>query len=160
MNDEETILLTEVGYRKLEAELHELSTVRRPEVAEQIRNSKEHGEFSDDNSEFENAKLDQAMVEGRINELRQMLALATIVHPDAIPTDYVGIGSIVTVKDIDNNTSFDLVVVGLLEADPDNDRISHQAPVGEALFGREVGEIVEVVVPAGKLNYQIEAIRK
>lgn len=160
MQDEEAIYLTEEGLRKIEAELHQLSTVRRSEVSERIRNSREHGEFADDNSEFEEAKFDQAIVEGRIQDLRNILSVATVVRPEDIPTDRVGIGSVVTVKDMGRKSTFDLTLVGSLEADPDNDRISNASPIGEALFGCRIGEVVEVEVPAGKAKYKIEKIRK
>lgn len=160
MQEEDALFLTEEGYHKIEADLHEMSTVRRHEVAERIRDSREHGEFGDDNSEFEDAKFDQAMLEARIQELRQILAIATVIRPEDIPTNVVGVGSIVTVKDLDHNDSFDLILVGPMEADPDNDKISHQSPVGEALYGSKVGDTVEVEVPAGKVRYQVKKIRK
>lgn len=160
MHDDDVLYLTEEGAQRIEAELQQLSTVRRQEVAERIRESKQHGEFGDDNSEFEDAKQEQAYVETRIAEIRQILAVATVVKPEDVPTDVVGVGSVVTVQDLDRGEAFDLKLVGPLEVDPDNDQISYQSPVGDALYGCKVGDTIEVEVPVGKARYQVQSIRR
>jgi transcription elongation factor GreA len=159
MTTEHQIALTPRGYDKIEKELERLRTVDRKEVADRIRDSKQFGEFSE-NAEYEDAKIEQAFVEGKIQDLRRILQIAVVLADEDIPTGEVGIGSIVTVNDIAAKEEWEFTLVGSVESDPDNDRISDESPVGQALFGRKAGDVVTVAVPDGKIKYKIVSIRK
>lgn len=152
------LLLTADGYKALQAELDHLTVVKRPEIADRIRESLEHGEFSEDNSELDEVKFEQAMVEGRIAELKGIFGTAHILEPDMIPTDYVGVGSMVKLFDQEFKDEFQVRVVASVEADPDRDLISSEAPMGLALMGSKEGEVVEVDAPSGKKRYKVKAI--
>lgn len=158
MGDLEEIVLTETGYRELVEELDKLRTTERREVADRIRDSITFGELTE-NSEYEDAKNAQAFLEGRIEDLNHIMQLARPLDPAEIPTDKVGIGSIVTVKD-DMDEDWEFTMVSPVEANPNQDKISDESPVGEALFGKTVGDAVSVNAPGGKVRYQIIAIRK
>lgn len=159
MASDNQIVLTPQGYERIEKELEQLRTVARREVAERIRESKQFGELTE-NAEFEEAKTEQAFVEGRIRDLQAILQMARILEDEDIPTDRVGIGSVVTVCDIDSGDEWEFTLVGSVESDPDNDLISDESPIGEALLHKHVGEEVVVNVPAGKIRYRIKSIRK
>lgn len=158
MQAEKEVVLTARGLKKIEDELDQLRTVSRKRVAERIRESKQFGELSD-NSEFEDAKNDQAFVEGRIEELRQILAAARVVETEDVLTDEVSIGCIVGVKDLENEDQWEWTIVGTFEADPAEDRISNESPVGEALMGKKIGQIATIEIPAGMATYEIMSIR-
>src|SRR5262249_17907315 len=115
------VVLTAQGYEKIERELERLRTVDRREVADRIRDSKQFGEFAE-NAEYEDAKMEQAFVEGRIQDLRRILQIAQVLDISEIPTDQVGIGSIVKVLDIEADEDWEFTLVGSIESDPDNDR--------------------------------------
>jgi transcription elongation factor GreA len=159
MQAEQEIILTARGLKKIEEELDQLRTVHRKRVADRIRDSKQFGEITD-NSEFEDAKNEQAFVEGRIEELRQILASARVIEAEDVLTDEVSIGCVVRVKDLENLDEWEWAIVGTFEADPAEDRISNESPVGQALIGKKVGEIALVEIPAGRAKYEIVAIRK
>jgi len=159
MSTENQIILTAAGFEKLEKELERLRTVSRREVADRIRESKQFGDFAE-NAEFEEAKIEQAFVEGRIRDLQRVIQVAHVVEPDEVPTDRVGIGSVVTVEDMASGEEWELTIVGSVESDPDNDRISDESPVGQALFGRQVGDQVRVRTPDGSIRYRIKGIRR
>ena len=159
MNVESELVLTTGGLKKIQAELDHLRTVHRKEVADRIRDSKEFGELSE-NSEYEDAKTEQAFVEGRILELKRILLNAHVVEEEEIQTDVVGIGSKVGVRDLETKDEWDYTIVGSVEADPTEDRISNESPVGEALMDKKVGDIIEVEVPAGMAKYEIVKISK
>lgn len=159
MQAEKEVVLTARGLKKIEDELEQLRTVHRKRVADRIRESKQFGEFTD-NSEFEDAKNEQAFVEGRIEELRQILASARVIDSEDVLTDSVGIGCVVRVKDLENSDEWEWTIVGTVEADPAENRISNESPVGQALMGLKVGDIAEVEIPAGRARYEIVAIRK
>lgn len=152
------LLLTPDGYKSLQAELEQLTVEKRAEIADRIRESKEHGEFSEDNNELDEIKVEQAIVENRIAELKTIFASAQVLDPNEIPTDHVGIGSYVEVKDLDRGAQFEVRMVASIEANPDEDLISYESPMGRALFGRKVGENVAFDAPAGKLRYEIVKI--
>lgn len=158
MNAQE-IVLTAEGYARIEKELEHLSRVERKAVADRIREAKDFGELTE-NAEYEEAKSEQALIEGRLLELRQILSHAVILREEDIPTDYVGIGSCVRVRDLDTGEEWEFRMVSPFEADPDEDRISHESPIGEALMGHQAGDVVEVNIPAGKVRYQILEIHK
>ncbi len=155
---EREIVLTSAGLKKLEDELRELQTVRRQEVAEHIRQAKGYGDVAE-NPEYEDAKTEQAFLEGRITELKSIIGSAIIVDPSEVPTDHVGIGSIVNLKDLEFDEEWEITMVGSFEANPEEDRISNESPIGEALFNKKVGDVVEVNVPAGLVRYEILSIR-
>jgi transcription elongation factor GreA len=154
MADDKQTILTPEGLRKLEEELELLKTVKRKEIAERIRASKEFGDISE-NAEYEDAKNEQAFVEGRIQQLDAMLRTAKVIDNHDGPADEIFVGSSVRVKDLTSGEQITYTIVGSLEADPDQDRISNESPVGRALLGRRAGETVEVVVPAGKIRYSV-----
>ena len=156
---EKQYLLTRTGLKRIEAELAELTTVRRHEVADHIRDAKGFGAI-EENAEYEAAKNEQAFVEGRILELKNILNVARIIEDSSAPTDEVGIGSVVTVKDLEMDEEWDYTIVGSFEVDLDQDRISNESPTGEALMGHKVGDVVDVKVPAGIVRYEIKAIRR
>lgn len=153
------IILTAEGFARLEKELEHLSKVERKAVADRIREAKDFGELTE-NAEYEDAKSEQALVEGRILELRQILSQAVILKEEDIPTEQVGIGSYVRVRDMDTGDEWEFRMVSPFEANPDEDRLSNETPIGEALLGHKVGDLVEANIPAGKVRYQILDIRK
>lgn len=154
------LYLTAEGHATLQRELDQLTTVKRPEIADRIRESQQHGEFSEDNSELDEVKFEQAMVENRIAELKTIFGNAHILEPGQIPEDHVGLGSVVTMNDLEFGDSFDVRVVASIEADPAKDLISNESPMGLALFGHVAGDTVEFSAPDGKKRYRIESIRK
>jgi len=152
------IALTPEGQIKLEEELHHLESVRRREVGERIKEAKEFGDISE-NSEYDDAKNEQAWVESRIIEVTQILARATIID---VPkkSDKVTLGSKVGLKDATGETHT-YQVVGSAEADPANNKISNESPVGQAILGRKKGEVVAVTTPSGKvLEYAVVSITR
>ncbi len=158
MQTDGEIILTAEGLSKIEKELDDLRTIHRKRVADRIRDSKQFGELSE-NSEYEDAKTEQAFVEGRIEELKRILTQARVLEADEVPTDRIGIGSLVTVKDLSAGDEWEFTIVGSIEANGD-DMISNESPVGEALMGKKVGDLVEVRTPAGSSKYQVISIRK
>ena len=155
MNDKET-LLTKEGLRKLEEELEELKTVHRKEVNDRIRQAKEFGDISE-NAEYEDAKQEQAFVEGRIIKLETMIRNARIIE-DAAGSSEIGFGATVKVKDSKHGTIIDLTIVGSAEANPPLGLISNESPLGSALMGKTTGDNVEVTTPRGIVLYKIEAV--
>jgi transcription elongation factor GreA len=146
--------LSKSGLQKLRAELDEMVSVKRPEVANRIHDAKEHGDLSE-NAEYEDAKNEQAFVEGRIQTLEALIKNATIIDENH-STDHVQIGSTVAVESPDGKERF--TIVGSAEAKPAEGRISNESPVGRALLGKKKGEKVVVKVPAGDFTYKIVGI--
>lgn len=159
MQDGQEILMTADGLRKIESELDHLRTVQRKRIADRIRDAKQYGEFSE-NSEYEDAKTEQAFVEGRIDELKKILAFARVIENEEVPTNIVGVGSIVKVRDLETGDEWEYTIVGPVEANPAEDRISNESPVGQALMDKKVGDNLEVDIPAGRASYEIMGIRK
>jgi len=155
---EKQIILTAEGLKKIEQKLDHLKSVRRREVAERIKQAIEVGDISE-NSEYEDAKNEQAFIEGEILTLEKMLRNAKLIDEDEISTDVVTIGSTVLLKDLEIGDMLEYTIVGSAEAAPTESRISNESPVGEAILGRKVGSIVEVNVPAGTLKYEIVEIK-
>ena len=151
------VLLTQEGLAKLEEELEFLKTVRRPQVAERIRQAKELAS-TQNNAEYDDAKNEQAFVEGRILTLEKMIQDATIIDEEqAHHAKEVQIGSTVTVVEgKDKKQSF--TIVGSAEADPKQGKISNESPVGLALLGKRVGDEVQVSVPKGLLRFTVSKI--
>ncbi|WP_141503761.1 transcription elongation factor GreA [Paenibacillus luteus] len=158
MNDKQ-IILTQEGLRKLEDELENLKSVKRREVAERIKVAIGYGDISE-NSEYEDAKNEQAFIEGRVLTLEKMLRNARIINNDDIDIDTVSIGSIVTVEDMEYGDKMDYSIVGTAEADPLQNKISNESPVGKAILGKKIGTVVEVNVPVGMIQYKILDIKK
>ncbi|HVK05571.1 MAG TPA: transcription elongation factor GreA [Armatimonadaceae bacterium] len=159
MEQEDEIVLTASGLESIEEELRRLVTVERPEVANRIRDAKDYGDLTE-NAEYEAAKNAQAFVEGRILDLKRILASARVLNDEDVRTDVVSIGSTVTVRDLEFGDDWTLTLVSPYEADPDNDRISDLSPVGKALLGHQVGEKVTVQTPGGTTQYEISSISK
>ena len=157
MGDIEEIVLTPAGYKELTDQLEELRTTERRDVAERIRDAITYGELTE-NSEYEDAKNAQAFLEGRIEDLKHIMQIARPMDMDEVPTDYVGLGSVVKVHDEIEDWEF--TMVSPVEADPTREKISDESPVGEALLGKKVGDTVSVTSPAGKTKYTIIGIRK
>jgi transcription elongation factor GreA len=157
LNDKE-IVLTAEGLSKLETELDELKTVHRKEVNDRIRQAKEYGDLSE-NAEYEDAKQEQAFIEGRILKLEGMIRNARIIDESAYAADEVHLGAVVKVKDLKNGESYEFSIVGSAEADPSNSRISNESPLGRALIGHKKGATVDVATPRGVVKYKIDAIK-
>jgi transcription elongation factor GreA len=159
MSQELEIVLTPSGRDKLEQKLDYLRNVQRREVAERIRESRQFGDPAE-NPELEDAKSEQALVESQIIEIRRVLQIAQVLENADIPTDHIGIGSIVRMTNEDTDDDWELTLVSSVEADPDNDLISDESPVGEAIMNKRVGDSVRISVPNGTLHYRIDSIRK
>ncbi|GAA3411690.1 transcription elongation factor GreA [Paenibacillus hodogayensis] len=158
MNEKE-VLLTQEGLKKLEEELEHLKSVKRREVAERIKVAIGYGDISE-NSEYEDAKNEQAFIEGRVITLEKMLRNARIINNDEVDTDTVNVGSIVTVEDLEFGETVEYSIVGTAESDPFQNKISNESPVGKALIGKRKESIVDVQVPAGVIQYKIIDIKK
>lgn len=152
-------IMTYEGIKKLEEELEYLKTVRRKEITEKIKVALGYGDLSE-NSEYDEAKNDQAFNEGRIIQLENMLKNAVVVDESEIPTDKVSVGSIVKVMDYEFDEEVEYAIVGSAEADPMNFKISNESPVGSALLGKKVRDVVEVTVPSGVSKFEILEIRR
>lgn len=154
MATKETILTAE-GLKKLEDELDNLRSVRRQEVAERLKVAISYGDISE-NSEYDDAKSEQAFIEGRILELEQMINTATVIDNTANKKKgIVALGSTVVVRDVETGDEDTYTIVGTTEADPFKNRISNESPVGAAILGKAVNTVVEVNTPAGALSYKI-----
>ncbi|EPY11831.1 MULTISPECIES: transcription elongation factor GreA [Paenibacillus] len=158
MSDKE-VILTQDGLKKLEDELENLKSVKRREVAERIKVAIGYGDISE-NSEYEDAKNEQAFIEGRIITLEKMLRNARIINNDDIDTDLVSIGSTVIVEDLEFGDKMEYTIVGTAESDPLKNRISNESPVGKAILGKQKGTTVDVNVPAGVIQYKILEIKR
>ena len=159
MEDKKEILLTQEGYQKLEDELEILKTVRRREVADRIKVAISFGDISE-NAEYDEAKNEQAQVEERIIKLESMIRRAVIIDESKIDSNVVTIGSIVKVNDMDFEDEVEYTIGGSAEADPYEGKISNESPVGKALLGRTIGDIVDVQVPDGVAKFEILEIRR
>lgn len=153
----EQTFLTREGLKKLEEELDHLRTVRRAEVAARLHRAQEDGELIE-NAEYEDAKNEQAFVEGRIMTLEAMLSNAVIIK-DTGEHGVVAMGSKITVKEVGGSSRPEVYqLVGAAEADPKQGRISNESPLGKSLLGRHVGDEVKVAAPGGTFAYRIVAI--
>ena len=152
-------VLTRNGEAKLKAELDELKSVRRREIAEKIKVALSFGDLSE-NSEYDEAKNEQGIIESRIAEIEATLAHAQIIDDDDISTEKVGIGTIVKILDIEMEEEMEFKMVGTKEADINSGRLSDESPIGAAILGHKVSEVVDVETPAGVLKFEILDIRK
>jgi len=153
------VILTYEGLKKLEEELEHLRGVKRKEVAERIKQALSFGDISE-NSEYDEAKNEQAYIEGRIAQIETMLKNAKVIDEDEVSTEMVGLGSKVNLLDMEYNEKLEYSIVGSTEADPAKHKISNESPVGKALLGKKKGDVVEVAVPDGVIKFKILKIHK
>ena len=152
-------IVTKEGLLKLEQELEELKTVRRKEVAEKIKVARGFGDLSE-NSEYDEAKNEQAIVEGRIAELEAQLKNVRVLDENELGTENVHVGSTVTVRFKGKKTDVTYEIVGSTEADPLGGRISDESPIGKGLIGHAVGDTIQVETPGGEITLTIKKIEK
>jgi len=159
MLDGKEIILTKEGLQKLEDELEYLKSVRREEVAERIKQAIAFGDISE-NSEYEDAKNEQAFIEGRIMTLEKTLKNARLIEDTDIRTDVVSLGSRVTLQELKTGREVNLLLVSSVESKLRDGKISDESPVGRAILGKEVNSIVEVEAPSGIIKYKILKVEK
>ena len=152
------VVLTQSGLKKLEEELSYLKSVKRREVASRIKTATSFGDLSE-NSEYEDAKNEQAFIEGRIITVEKMLRNARLIDDNEVSKEVVGFGTTVIIKDLNESEEMEFTIVGSAESDPSNNKISNESPVGKAIFGASPGDIFEVKVPAGTIRYQVMEIK-
>lgn len=148
------IILTAEGLKQLQDEYENLKTVKRKEVAEKIKVARGFGDLSE-NSEYDEAKNEQAIVEARIAQVEAMLKIARVVDDNEIQQDVVSVGSKVKVRDLEFDEVEEYYVVGSTESDPMNNKVSDESPLGKALLGRRTGEKISVEAPGGDVPYEI-----
>jgi transcription elongation factor GreA len=150
-----TVYLTKEGYEKLESELDYLINVRRKEVADQIAEAKAEGDISE-NAGYDEAKNAQAFLEGRIRELENRIRNAQLIDDMAnSPSNVVALGRTVVVQEVGTDLEETYAIVGSVEVDPKNGRISNESPMGKALLGKKVGEKITVKTPGGEIEFKI-----
>lgn len=154
MMTEKEIILTPEGLSNLEQELETLKTVKRREVAERIKQAIDFGDISE-NSEYEDAKNEQAFIEGRIITLEKMLRNVRVIEHTENDSNVVHLGAKIKLQDLESNDVLEYTLVGSAEADPMKNKISNESPVGKAIIDKNKGEVVEVNVPAGVIKYKI-----
>ena len=159
MPDEKEVLVTKAGLEKLKTEMKESNVVRRKEVAQRLKEAIAYGDLSE-NSEYEEAKNEQAFVEGRIAELEKMITNAKIITDDKSGQNTVQIGTTVTVQNMtEEDDPETYTIVGSTEANPIEHKISNESPIGSAILGKAKGDVVRVKVPAGIYEYKILKIK-
>ena len=159
MSEEKGTVLTESGLKKLQEKLDYLVSVRRNEISEQIAIARGFGDLSE-NAEYDEAKKEQAKVEEEINRLQATIRTAKVVADDEITTERVSIGTTVKVKDLDDGETYEYSIVGANEADPMENKISNESPVGAGLIGMKRNQTATIAIPAGTLRYKIVSIKK
>ena len=152
------VILTKEGYEKLRKEIAHLSTDKRREVADRIRHAREFGDITE-NSEYDDAKNEQAMLEHRIAQIEERLLSARVITKKEISKDAVSVGSKVRLRDMQANKTFEYKIVGSAEANPSENKLSNESPVGKAIIGHKKGETVEVTAPRGSLKFKILEIK-
>jgi transcription elongation factor GreA len=152
------VLLTPEGYEKLKEEIQFLTTDKRREVAERIKHAREFGDISE-NSEYDDAKNEQAMLEQKIAQLQERLAGARLIEAEDVPKGVVAVGTRVRLRDIDAKETIEYTIVGSPEANPAERKLSNESPVGKAIMGRKKGETVEVAAPRGSLKFKIMDVK-
>lgn len=155
----EEILLTSAGLKELQDELDELKTTGRKDIAEKIKVALSFGDLSE-NSEYDEAKSEQGKLESRINEIEAIIQNSKIIDENELSGDTVNRASTVKIKDLELGEVFEYQIVGFTQADPVNGKISDESPVGKAIMGKKVGDIVDVEAPAGVVKYEIVEIAK
>ena len=152
-------LLTYEGLQKLESELHNLKVVKRKEVAQKIKEAREQGDLSE-NAEYDAAKDEQRDIEARIDEIEKILKNAEVVVEEEVDLDKISVGCRVKILDMEYDEELDYRIVGSTEANSLKGKISNESPVGKALLGAKVGEVVTVETQAGDLNYKVLEIQR
>ena len=152
-------ILTYTGLKKLEEELQTLKVVKRKEVAQKIKEAREQGDLSE-NAEYDAAKDEQRDIESRIEDVEKILKNAEVVDEDEVDIDKISVGCIVTVFDFEFNEEIEFAIVGSTESNSLQNRISNESPVGAALLGKRIGEMVEVETQVGDFQYKVISIRK
>ena len=153
------VVLTYEGLKKREEELEELKTVRRKEVAEKIKEARGQGDLSE-NAEYDAAKEEQGEIEARIALLEKMLRNAEVIDDEEVSNDKISVGSKVKVYDNEFEEEVEYVIVGSAEADPMENKISNDSPVGHGLLGHVVGDDVVIETPDGEISFKVLAISK
>jgi len=148
------VILTADGLKKLQDEIDYLSTTKREEVAQRIKEAREFGDITE-NSEYDDAKNEQAMLEHRISQLEEKLRRARVVKTSEISTDRVQLGVTVTLKDLEDEEVCSYQLVGSAEADPIAGRVSNESPLGQSIMGRRTGDVVMVPAPGGQRRFEI-----
>ena len=159
MADEKRNIMTEEGLRKLQEQLDFLVGVRRNEVAHKIEVARGFGDLSE-NAEYDEAKKEQGQLEEEIARLTKVISTAVVVADSEISTDKVSVGTTVKVQDVDSGDVYEYAIVGAEEADPYEDKISNESPVGAGLMGPAKGQTVEIEVPMGLLRYKVLDIKR
>ena len=154
MAEEKTFPMTLEGKKKLEDELEEYRLKRRPEVIKRIKIARSYGDLSE-NSEYESAKDEQAMVESRIAQIENMLQYAEIIDNEDVDKDEVSMGRTITIQELPDEAQEEYQIAGESESDPFNGKISNESPMAKGLLGHKVGEVVEVEVPNGTIKLKI-----
>jgi transcription elongation factor GreA len=152
------VILTPEGYEKLKEEIEHLATVKRREVADRIRVAREFGDINE-NAEYDDAKNEQALLEHRIATLEERLRNARVIDKKEVSKDVVSIGSHVKLRDLDAKQTVEYRIVGSAEANPAENKLSNESPVGKAIIGRKKGDTVEVAAPRGALKFKILEIK-
>ena len=155
----EEILLTSSGLKELEDELTTLKTTGRKDIAEKIKVALSFGDLSE-NSEYDEAKSEQGKLESRINEIEAILQNYKLIDEDSLSTDKVNRASTIKIKDLELDETFEYQLVGFTQANPVKGKISDESPVGKALMGHKVGDVVDVDTPSGIIKYEILEISK
>lgn len=153
------VVLTEEGRKKLQEELDDLIKVKRREVADRLKNAISYGDLME-NSEYDDAKNEQARIEHRIDQIETMLSKAKVIDRRHVKTKEVDIGSLVEIKQVGSGKKQVYRIVGPAEANPENHMISFQSPVGKAVMGHKVGDVVVVAAPAGEIKYRVISIKR
>ena len=151
--------ISKAGKEKLEAELQYLKSVRKKEVADQLKEAPSFGDLSE-NAEYDEAKNEQAKLESQIAELSFILANAVVVDDDDISVDEIGVGSIMKIRDLELDETETFQIVGTTETDPANNKISDESPIGKAALKKKVGDVFEVDAPIGIIKYEVLEISK
>ncbi len=152
------VILTPEGYEKLKQEIEVLQNDKRREVAERIRVAREFGDIAE-NAEYDDAKNEQAMLEHKIAQLEERLLTARVITKKEISKDQVSVGSTVRLRDVDANKTIEYHIVGSAEANPAENKLSNESPVGKAIMGHKKGDTVEVTAPRGALKFRILEIK-
>lgn len=150
------VQMTPLGYRQLVEELEQLEKNKRPEAIERLAKARDFGDLSE-NAEYHSAKEDLSTLEGRVEELKDILTRVVVVDVQKSGSKEVGLGSVVHIEV--NGSKHEFTIVGEWEADPAAKKISHESPLGKALMGKMVGESVEVEAPSGKITYAIKSVK-
>ncbi len=147
------------GFDKLQQELTYLITEKRQEVAQKLKEARSYGDLSE-NAEYDEAKNEQAILEGKIAELQAMVDNAEVVEDDSISLDEIGIGSVITIRKVGSDKAEQLKIVGTNEANFKEHKISDESPIGKAAMKKKVGDIFIVDAPAGEMKYEVLEISK